>query len=245
MNPISTGHYNNSFPYYCYPAGDHAVTFSFGDTVDSNVNAYILQLFDHCKKNTLPGIKDCIPAYTTLTIVYDALYFLSKNIDPIAAIQQYAEEIRLPAAQNKKNIKKEITRIPVCYEAACAPDIASLALSKKLSIEELIDLHIAVTYRVFMNGFLPGFAYMGKVDEKIHAPRLTAPRQKVPAGSVGIAGDQTGIYPIESPGGWQLIGQTPLLLFNIASSKPCLLEPGDLVQFYPISFNEFKNWSAQ
>lgn len=233
------------YSYQCYAAGDHALTFSFGDTIEVPVNEYILQLFHQHQKSSFPGIKDCIPAYTTLTFVYDALYFLSKKTNPIEVIQQYVEENIIPNVSNSPYKEAAIIRIPVCYDVNCAPDITSLASTKQITIDTLIQLHTAVTYRVFMNGFLPGFAYMGKVNEKINAPRLTSPRQKVPAGSVGIAGDQTGIYPMESPGGWQLIGRTPLALFNTNSSKPCLIEPGDQVQFYPISFHEFENWSAE
>lgn len=231
--------------YQCYTTGDHALTFSFGNTIDVDVNECCLQIFYQYQKLKPHGIKDCIPAYTTITFVYDALYFLNRNVDPIDAIQQLLDKALIPAvaAQNKK--ATHLIRIPVCYETTCAPDLVSLASIKGITIDEFIQLHSSTTYRVFMNGFLPGFAYMGKVNKQINAPRLASPRQKVPAGSVGIAGDQTGIYPMESPGGWQLIGRTPLSLFNTTASKPCLLEPGDYVQFYPISWNEFQNWSGQ
>ncbi len=232
-------------PYTFYSTGDHALTFSFGDRMDITVNEYILQLFYRYKNFPWPGIKDCIPAYTTITFVYDPLYFLNRKIDPIDTIQELVSEVLIPNAVTRKNKPTNIIRIPVCYDSSCAPDITSLASIKQISINEIIQLHSSLTYRVFMNGFLPGFAYMGKVDEKINAPRLTSPRQKVPSGSVGIAGDQTGIYPIESPGGWQLIGRTPVSLFNTDAVKPCLLEPGDQVQFYPISLSEFQNWSSQ
>lgn len=231
--------------YQCYATGDHALTFSFGDTIDITVNEYILQLFHQYQRLRLPGIKDCIPAYTTITFVYDALYFLNRKIDPTDTIQALVDELLIPNAITHKKKTNNIVRIPVCYETICAPDLLSLASIKEITTDELIQLHSSTTYRVFMNGFLPGFAYMGKVDEKINAPRLDSPRQKVPAGSVGIAGDQTGIYPMESPGGWQLIGRTPISLFNTDAYKPCLLEPGDQVQFYPISWNAFQNWSAQ
>lgn len=231
--------------YNFYITGDHALTFSFGDTIDIDVNEYILQLFHQYQELKAPGIKDCIPAYTTITFVYDALYFLNRSVDPIDAIQQLVDELFIPVVSTQKKKATSLIRIPVCYETICAPDLISLASIKGVTPDELIQIHSSTTYRVFMNGFLPGFAYMGKVNQKIHAPRLTSPRKKVAAGSVGIAGDQTGIYPMESPGGWQLIGRTPLSLFNTTASKPCLLEPGDQVQFYPISWNEFQNWSGQ
>lgn len=233
------------YAYQCYAIGDHAFTFSFGDTIDANVNEYIMQLFHQYQAKPILGIKDCIPAYSTLTFIYDPLFFLSQKKDPFVSIRQFVDDLILSGTTHEKKKTISIVRIPVCYETSCAPDLLSLASFKGITTDELIQLHSSMTYRVFMNGFLPGFAYMGKVDEKINAPRLTSPRQKVPAGSVGIAGDQTGIYPMESPGGWQLIGRTPLSLFNTNAVKPCLLEPGDQVQFYPISWNEFQNWSAQ
>jgi inhibitor of KinA len=121
-----------------------------------------------------------------------------------------------------------------------APDIISLAETHELSVEEVISLHTAKIYRVYMIGFLPGFAYMGSVDEKLTTPRRMQPRTIVPAGSVGIAGEQTGIYPFDSPGGWQLIGQTPLQMFDATGATPCYLHPGDEVQFHAISIEEFK-----
>lgn len=234
---------SGGYPYQCYTSGDHALTFSFGNTIDTTVNEWVLRLFHRYQHFPWPGIKDCIPAYTTLTFVYDAFYFLSKKMDPVDTIQQLVDELLIPNVATHQRTPTNIIRIPVCYEASCAPDLTALASLKNISTEELIQLHTAVTYRVFMNGFLPGFAYMGKVNEKIKAPRLASPRQKVPVGSVGIAGDQTGIYPMESPGGWQLIGRTPLVLFDPSSVKPCLLEPGDQVQFYPISLADFEKAS--
>jgi inhibitor of KinA len=136
--------------------------------------------------------------------------------------------------------KSKSVQVPVCYAVSMAPDIESVAALHSLDVDEVIQLHTAKTYRVYMIGFLPGFAYMGSVDEKIVTPRRSQPRTQVPAGSVGIAGEQTGIYPFDSPGGWQLIGQTPLEMFNMANEMPCYLQPGDEVQFYPITMAEFE-----
>jgi inhibitor of KinA len=133
-----------------------------------------------------------------------------------------------------------LIRIPVCYDLALAPDLVSLAAEHKLDTEEVVKLHTGKTYRVFMIGFLPGFAYMGSVDEKIATPRKINPRTLVPAGSVGIAGEQTGVYPFDSPGGWQLIGQTPIKMFSATKAEPCLLQPGDDVQFYAVTIMEFE-----
>lgn len=135
-------------------------------------------------------------------------------------------------------------RIPVCYDSSLGPDLVSLANTHGLSAEEVIQIHTSRLYSVYMLGFLPGFAYMGTVDPRIQTPRRAAPRTQVPAGSVGIAGMQTGIYPLASPGGWQLIGRTPLPVFQPDASSPSLLQPGDHVQFYPITLQAFETWPA-
>ena len=135
-------------------------------------------------------------------------------------------------------------KIPVCYDPSVAPDIALLAELHSISEEELIEVHTGKNYRVYMIGFLPGFAYMGTVDKRIATPRKSVPRTFVPAGSVGIAGEQTGIYPFGSAGGWQLIGRTPITMFNPANENPCYLQPGDEVKFFPITLSEYKNWGS-
>ncbi len=129
--------------------------------------------------------------------------------------------------------------IPVCYDLSLAPDIEFVASQHALTTQQVIALHTSTAYRVYMIGFQQGFPYMAAVDKQIATPRKSNPRTSVPAGSVGIAGDQTGIYPFTSPGGWQLIGQTPLQMFNKNNHQPTLLQPGDEVQFYPISLSAF------
>ena len=149
---------------------------------------------------------------------------------------------QLEAAAKDCTVISTIARaiqIPVCYDVSMAPDLALIADLHHLSIEQVIQLHTEKLYRVYLVGFLPGFAYMGNVDEKIATPRKSKPRTLVPAGSVGIAGEQTGIYPFDSPGGWQLIGQTPIEMFSVEKPQPCYLRTGDEVQFYPVTLNEF------
>jgi inhibitor of KinA len=136
-------------------------------------------------------------------------------------------------------------KIPVCYEAAFAPDLAELATEKNLTTDEVIRLHTNTVYRVYMIGFLPGFPYMGKVDGRMATPRRSSPRTSIPAGSVGIAGEQTGIYPLSSPGGWNIIGRTPIRLFDKDRPEPVLLQPGDAVQFYSITEDEFNDQQSR
>jgi inhibitor of KinA len=150
--------------------------------------------------------------------------------------QMLTERLQIPPNESEKN--NRLFKIPVCYNLNFAPDIKTLADSKNLSVEEVIQLHTSGTYKVYMLGFLPGFAYMGEVNEKMIIPRKPQP-VNVEQGSVGIAGKQTGIYPLASPGGWQIVGRTPLKLFDAAKEEPTLFKIGDKIHFFPITENDF------
>ena len=231
-----------SSPYHIYPCGDHALTIVLGDKADTDTNQKVMQLYRFLTGKPLTGVLDIIPAYTTLTVVYDLRALKKKN--PAAFVYKLmCEEVEKAAAAITVSaaLKSRQVKIPVCYDLSVSPDLVSLAEQHQLTPEEVIQIHTGRSYHVFMIGFLPGFAYMGTIDEKINTPRRSTPRTLVPAGSVGIAGEQTGIYPFDSPGGWQLIGQTPVQMFSAAKEKPCHLQPGDEVQFYAISLSEFKN----
>jgi inhibitor of KinA len=227
-------------PYQIYPCGDHAVTIELGDSINVETHQKITALFQHLSKEKITGIKDIIPAYHTLTVVYDlasiekkdtavTLYEMMRN-----NLEKAFDTVAIATTPNRQ------IQIPVCYDGSLAPDIASLAEAHGVSVDDVVRLHAGKMYRVYMIGFLPGFAYMGSVDEKINTPRRSQPRVSVPAGSVGIAGEQTGIYPFDSPGGWQIIGQTPLSMFDASQPQPCYLQPGDEVQFYAITLAEFE-----
>jgi inhibitor of KinA len=230
--------------YHTYPSGDHAITIEMGDRIDAGINQQVIALFQYLQSLKMGGIKDIIPAYHTLTVVYDPL--LLKRTSTATTVYQNMEEWLLKHAATHA-IAQSHTRqieIPVCYDAAFGLDTAFIAESHGISVEEVIQLHTARTYRVYLIGFLPGFAYMGTTDERIATARKSSPRVSVAAGSVGIAGEQTGIYPFDSPGGWQLIGRTPLQMFNPNDPTPCLLNPGDEVKFYPIdtaTFHQLNN----
>jgi len=229
-----------SLPYQCYPIGDQAITLELGREINEQVNDRVMSLFYWLKDEQVPGIKDIIPAYASISLIYDAT--IIKKYAPHSTPYHYVRTFLLTALKqlDQPQIKpaNQIS-IPVCYHESLGPDIAMLAVDKQLSIQEIIQLHTATTYRVYMIGFLPGFAYMGKVDQRLMVNRKASPRNQVAAGSVGIAGAQTGIYPFESPGGWQLIGQTPIQLFNPSSASPTYFEPGDQVQFVSIGLDEF------
>lgn len=224
--------------YELYPCSDHAYTLDFGQQIDPEINRFIIRIFHQLQKEAHLYILDIIPAYSSITVVYDALKF-SANTDPGILIRQCFKDAMLKAAKSGTDSATRVVRIPVCYHPSLAPDLETVCHFHQIDIDTLIALHTRKTYRVFMNGFLPGFAYMGSVDERIITPRHTAPRKQVPGGSVGIACEQTGIYPFASPGGWQLIGRTAVKLFDPSSATPCMLQPGDEVQFYSIPIENF------
>ena len=226
--------------YQLYPCGDHAITITWGNAITEVANQQVMALYRYLCERKITGVLDLIPAYSSLTVVYDLAALIKKKPDQsvYAMMESQLQEAVRSVELNTVAITNKIT-IPVCYDLLLAPDLSALAALQQLTIEEVIQLHTAPTYRVYMIGFLPGFAYMGSVDERIRTARKSSPRTIVPAGSVGIAGGQTGIYPLDSPGGWQLIGQTPLQLFDATRTDPCLLQPGDEVQFCSISLTEY------
>ena len=198
-----------------------------------------MALFHELSNAKIVGAKDIIPAYTTITVVYDIAAI--RKITNTAAYKYISEQIEKAISEcdwKNESSPREII-IPVCYDISLGIDLPEMSNQKNVSIEEIISIHTSATYNVYMLGFLPGFAYMGMVDDKIAVPRLSHPRKNVPAGSVGIAGNQTGIYPLDSPGGWNIIGQTPLRMFDINNTDPCLVKPGDKVKFVSISLEQF------
>ncbi len=230
-------------PYRIFPLGDAALTIDFGNTISQNINKEVIARFNQLQQQPVPGTIEMIPAYNSLTIYYDVMG-LKKKINNFNAVfewmkERLEEKLKIPVQENA--IKERVIRIPVCYESEFSPDLQQLATTKNISVDEVIEIHTSETYKVYMLGFLPGFAYMGEVDDKIAMPRKSQP-QNVVAGSVGIAGKQTGIYPLASPGGWQIIGRTPLKLFDIEREEPVLLKAGDAIHFFSISKDEFKNF---
>jgi len=231
-------------PVTIQPLGDHAVTVTFGDAIDESINKQVLALFNYLQQKKIEGVKDCIPAYASLTVVYDIIEVRKRHA--VSAFEYMHNQIQA-ALKNFAISSRETTRlvhIPVCYDVSLGIDLQEMALQKNKTVEEIVELHAAATYRVYMIGFLPGFAYLGKVDSKIAAPRKASPRKNVAAGSVGIADFQTGIYPFNSPGGWNIIGQTPMQIFNKNYKQPCALEPNDTVKFESISLKEFEELNS-
>ena len=212
---------------------------SFENAIDESINKKVIALQQAFKENNFKGFIETVPAYNSLAVFYD-LTRVNENYISTTTVFDFVKtftENLLQLSSVITIIDKAAITIPVYYNGE---DLQNIAIQHHLSVEEVIAIHTAKIYRVFMIGFLPGFAYMGKVDERIATPRLSSPRTNVPAGSVGIAGFQTGIYPLYSPGGWQLVGQTPTKIFDAQKNKLCLLATGDTIKFIAITKDEFE-----
>lgn len=221
-----------------YPLSEYAITFQFGTSLSEEVYQIIFRLNHAIQEKSFEGFIETVPAYTTLTVFYNPL-LLSGNQD---SIYDYICDYILKALKTlpKTDIQnKEIIEVPVCFDEEFAIDLPYVAQEKGISETEVIDIFLSRVYRVFMMGFLPGFAYMGEVPPSIASGRKATPRSLVKAGSVGIAGQQTGIYPIDSPGGWQIVGRTPLAVFNINRKNSILLKSGNEIKFYKINKEEY------
>jgi inhibitor of KinA len=216
--------------YKIFPLSDSAITIDFGNVIDEKINDFVMKLFKSCLQNPFAGMIEAMPAYASLTVFYDVVEVRKVNSDFKTAydfVEKYLTSI-VQTTENHFITEFSLVKIPVIYDGE---DLAFVAAYNNLAIEEVINIHTSPIYRVYMMGFLPGFAYMGGLDARIATPRKETPRTKVPPGSVGIAGNQTGIYPSESPGGWQLIGRTERQLYTPNSPEITLLKAGDLVKF--------------
>ncbi len=214
------------------PAGDAGLVVELGDAIDPEVNRRVHALAQTLQASAVAGLGEAVPTYRSVLLHYDPLQLSwTEVLDLARAALQRCGEGPPPAAR--------LVEIPTVYGGEFGPDIAAVAALHGLSVEEVIQLHSGADYTVYMIGFTPGFPYLGGLPEELATPRLATPRLVVPAGSVGIAGNQTGVYPLATPGGWQLIGRTPAVLFDPARVPPALLQPGDRVRFVPISADEF------
>jgi KipI family sensor histidine kinase inhibitor len=211
-------------------AGDSVVVVEFEDRIDERINAQALHLATAVEAARLAGVRDIVPTYRSVAVYFDPLRTDYTKLHDLLSAQ--AREGPSAVAGAFRTSARAPVRIPVRYGGEDGPDLADVAAFAKLSEAEVIARHTGRVYRVFMMGFLPGFAYLGVVDPGIAAPRRAAPRLRVPAGSVGIAGPQTGIYPAETPGGWQVIGRTAVTLFDPSRADAFLLQPGGAVEFY-------------
>ena len=221
------------------PSGDLALVASFGNEISETLNTKVRSLMLALEKIKVPGIVEMTPTYCSLMIHYNPLTIgYDALCDQVRQVLGALDEIELP--------EPKVIEIPTLYGGEYGPDLEFVASHNGLTPEQVIEIHASRSYRIYMLGFTPGFPYLGGMDERIATPRLETPRTKIAGGSVGIAGAQTGIYPIDSPGGWQIIGRTPLALYDPDSEEPILLKAGEYIRFIPIDQATYdKLWSQR
>ncbi len=216
--------------------GDRGLLLEFGDEINYEINQRVRRMALALQLETIPGMIEIVPTYRSLLVLYNPFILpLNTLKNRLKQIEESLPETPLPGPQFKK--------IPVVYGGVYGPDLEFVAQYHGISPDEVIRLHCSKPYFIYMIGFMPGYPYMGELPDALITPRLKTPRLSVPKGSVAIAQKQTGIYSMESPGGWQILGRTPVELFDPQRDPPALLKMGDWVQFYPISEEEFKEWN--
>lgn len=210
------------------PCGDSMLLIELEPAIDPVINERAIMLAARIRARAARGVRDVAPGYCTLGVHFDPLQ------TDLAALEAAIESDFAALASLHDIAERPVIEIPVTYGGEAGPDLEAVATFAGCSPADVIARHSQRTYRVYMLGFVPGFAYMGRVDDSIAAPRHRVPRERVPAGSVGIAGLQTGVYPVDSPGGWQLIGHTTTVMFDANRERPSLLAAGDMVRFVPV-----------
>jgi inhibitor of KinA len=246
------------------PLGECALIVKFGNAIEPSIHRKVLRFMRLLEERAFPGFQEAVPSYAAVAVYYNP-YDVSRSVrdsNPQTQVRRWLEEslnqglTELSAVAELKDEYSEVgegggrevnagtfghsrlIQIPVCYCPLCGPDLPDVAKMNRLTPEDVIDIHTSGSYKVYMIGFMPGFPYLGGMSERIAAPRLTVPKKSVPAGSVGIAGRQTGIYPFSSPGGWRLIGRTTTRLFDERRDPPSLCAAGDTLRFYRIDHSE-------
>ncbi|WP_269800048.1 5-oxoprolinase subunit PxpB [Bacillus sp. mrc49] len=227
------------------PLSDSAIVITFGNGMEYSIHKKIKLFMDLLEEEPFAGFVECVPAFTNLTIFYDPLviYNIHKQSNeatsPYDVVRSILDRKLLDLIEDTK-VSHRTVSIPVCYGGEYGPDLEYVARYHDLTTDEVIHIHSNGEYLAYMIGFAPGFPFLGGLPKDIATPRRSSPRMTIPAGAVGIAGMQTGVYPISTPGGWQLIGQTPMELFLPNVTPPSLLQAGDMVKFQPISEQEYK-----
>ena len=220
------------------PVGDCAISIDFGQVIDPKINRQIRQVIEQIKLLQLDGIIELVPTYCALLVQYDAMVYtysdICRTINPI--LQE--------SVTDSANERVTIVEIPTIYGGEYGPDLGFVASHNHISEAEVVSIHSGTDYLVYMLGFIPGFTYLGGMDPRIATPRLPSPRTLIPAGSVGIAGAQTGTYPSDSPGGWQIIGRTPVTMYDMSKEQAALVSAGDYVRYVPIDEAEYNRIKA-
>jgi inhibitor of KinA len=227
--------------YNIFPLGDTAATIDLGNTINEALNDKVIAMQQWLQVNSFEGVRDIIIAYSSLTLIYDPVS-VKRKFSPPGTVFDFVKQKLQQAYYHSLVLPQEeagIIEIPVCYDDEFGMDLKSMAAEKQMPEEEIIRLHTEKIYRVYMIGFLPGFPYMAEVDARLSAPRKEKPVMVFP-GSVGIAGSQTGIYPFNTPGGWNIIGRTPVEMFNETADDLVRLKVGDRVHFYEVGRQEYE-----
>jgi inhibitor of KinA len=215
------------------PAGDTALVVEFGDEIDRAMSERVLRLAEQVRNAAIAGVIETVPTFRSLMVHYDPL--VTSGVRLAGDIRALARSVGSAAR------RRRLWRLPACYALECAPDLAAVAEGTGLRAADVVERHAGTQFHVYMIGFLPGYPYMGDLPPELRLPRRPDPRTRVPAGSIAIASSLTAVYPVESPGGWHLIGATPVRLFDPSWERPSLLAPGDALRFEPISFEQYQS----
>ena len=218
-----------------YPAGDCALVAEFGREIDEEINNKVHALAQWIIARKIRGVKEVLPTFRSLMVTYDPCRISYKRLTHILSKCTFE-------SHSGDNAKKQIIEVPCCYDG---PDMDDMTTLTGLSREEIIAIHSGTDYKIYMMGFLPGFVYLGGLDPRICAPRLSTPRTRIEPGSVGIGGSQTGVYPVASPGGWRILGYTPLKFYDPLKDEPILCRAGQYIRFVPISREEYERAVAK
>lgn len=218
--------------------GDSAVTVQFKNEISKEVNSYVTSLCAEIENNKIKGVIEYIPTFCSVSVLYDCTLISAKKL--ISKLEKIIKNIKITTSR-----KAKLYEIPVCYDDCFALDMGNVCEHSHLTREEVIARHSGRDYLIYMLGFLPGFAYLGGMDEALATPRLDSPRSEIFEGAVGIGGEQTGIYPVASPGGWQLIGKTPVKVYDKERENPILYSSGDYIRFVPVSLAEYDQIETQ
>ncbi|MGH2898773.1 MAG: 5-oxoprolinase subunit PxpB, partial [Solirubrobacteraceae bacterium] len=220
--------------------GDRAVTITLGDSIDEPTHRLVRAVTAAIDARRPRGVTEQVPAFASVTVHYDPGSVAGDPTrSPYARVVEALEQL-LGGLRVDDVPPPRVVEIPVCYGGELGPDLEDIARRHALTADDVVEIHTAGDYLVYMVGFMPGFAYLGGLSDRIATPRRASPRTAVPAGTVGIGGNQTGVYPLESPGGWNLIGRTPLRIFDLSRDEHSLLKAGDRVRFRSISLSEFR-----
>jgi inhibitor of KinA len=233
---------NTRGAWHIAPLGDRALIIELGQRVDREICARARAVAQSLLLAPLPGVSDVVPAFTTVAVHYRPDAFAGGEA-PYEQLRRQVEAILARGIAVERSATR-VVEVPVCYGGEFGPDLEEVAAACELAPNDVIALHAASPHVVYMLGFAPGFPYLGGLDPRLDVPRRATPRTAVPLGSVAIARDQSVIYPLETPGGWNLIGRTPLRLFRPTIQPPCLLQPGDEVRFVPISPEQYAAWRS-